>query len=76
MTERKTIAVVGATAAQGGRPVRAIAKDPAGEFRARALTRNAGSDAAKALATLPNVDVVIWSTTPTSTAASAFPART
>lgn len=58
MTERKTIAVVGATGAQGGGLVRAIAKDPAGEFRARALTRDAGSEAAQALAKLPNVEVV------------------
>jgi uncharacterized protein YbjT (DUF2867 family) len=58
MGERKTIAVVGATGAQGGGLVRAIANDDSGEFRARALTRDPGSDAARALAMLPNVEVV------------------
>ncbi|HEX9188321.1 MAG TPA: NmrA/HSCARG family protein [Vicinamibacteria bacterium] len=47
---KKTIAVVGATGAQGGGLVRAILAHPAGEFRARALTRDAGSEKAKALA--------------------------
>ncbi len=47
MTDKKTIAVVGATGAQGGGLVRAIVAD--GEFAARAVTRNAGSDKAKAL---------------------------
>ncbi len=54
----KVIAVVGATGAQGGGLVRAIANDPAGAFTARALTRDPGSDAAQALAALPNVEVV------------------
>jgi uncharacterized protein YbjT (DUF2867 family) len=57
MTDGKTIAVVGATGAQGGGLVRAIAKD-SGEIRARGITRNAGSEAAQALAKLPNVEVV------------------
>ncbi len=52
MAERKVIAVVGATGAQGGGLVRAIAADPAGGFVARAITRNPGSDAAQALARL------------------------
>jgi uncharacterized protein YbjT (DUF2867 family) len=47
---KKTIAVVGATGAQGGGLVRAILADPAGEFHARALTRAAGSEKARALA--------------------------
>ena len=47
---KKTIAVVGATGAQGGGLVRAIQADPNGEFQARALTRNAQSDKGKALA--------------------------
>ena len=38
---KKTIAVVGATGAQGGGLVRAILADPSGEFAARALTRDA-----------------------------------
>src|ERR1041384_4085004 len=50
MTQRKTIAVIGATGAQGGGLVRAILADPAGGFAARAITRKASSDKAKALA--------------------------
>jgi uncharacterized protein YbjT (DUF2867 family) len=49
---RKTIAVVGATGAQGGGLVRAILADPSGEFAARALTRNTQGEKAKALAAL------------------------
>lgn len=45
-----TIAVFGATGAQGGGLVRAIAADPARRFRARAITRNPDSDKARALA--------------------------
>jgi uncharacterized protein YbjT (DUF2867 family) len=52
MADRKIIAVVGATGAQGGGLVRAIADDPSGGFAARAITRDAGSDKAKALADL------------------------
>jgi uncharacterized protein YbjT (DUF2867 family) len=47
---KKTIAVVGATGAQGGGLVRAILGDPKSEFSVRALTRDATSDKAKALA--------------------------
>jgi uncharacterized protein YbjT (DUF2867 family) len=50
MPEKKIIAVVGATGAQGGGLVRAILGDPNGGFAARALTRNVNSDKAKALA--------------------------
>lgn len=50
MADRKIIAVVGATGAQGGGLVRAIASDPDKTFVARALTRDANSDKAKALA--------------------------
>jgi len=52
MAEKKIIAVVGATGAQGGGLVRAILNDPEKQFIARAITRNAGSDKAKALAKL------------------------
>jgi len=52
MSEKKIIAVVGATGAQGGGLVRAVANDPGSGFVARALTRNVGSDKAKALSTL------------------------
>jgi uncharacterized protein YbjT (DUF2867 family) len=50
MPEKKIIAVVGATGAQGGGLVRAILADRSGAFAARAITRSADSDAAKALA--------------------------
>jgi uncharacterized protein YbjT (DUF2867 family) len=52
MAERKVIAVLGATGAQGGGLVRAICADPAGGFAARALTRDATSEKAQALAAL------------------------
>jgi uncharacterized protein YbjT (DUF2867 family) len=57
MSNTKVIAVVGATGAQGGGLVRAIAADPNGGFSARAITRNAGSEKARALADL-GVEVV------------------
>ncbi|MBI1791124.1 MAG: NmrA family NAD(P)-binding protein, partial [Acidobacteria bacterium] len=50
MAEKKVIAVVGATGAQGGGLVRAILSDPSGGFTARALTRDVTSDKAKELA--------------------------
>ena len=50
MADRKIIAVVGATGAQGGGLVRAILADPNGGFSARAITRNASSEKARALA--------------------------
>jgi uncharacterized protein YbjT (DUF2867 family) len=52
MTDKKIIAVVGATGAQGGGLVRAILNDPDGGFAARAITRDVNSDKAKALAAL------------------------
>ena len=52
MADKKTIAVMGATGAQGGGLVRAIQADKSGPFRARAITRDPGSDKAKALAAL------------------------
>jgi uncharacterized protein YbjT (DUF2867 family) len=52
MSERKIIAVVGATGAQGSGLVRAILGDPAGGFAARALTRNVESAKARELADL------------------------
>lgn len=48
----KIITVFGATGAQGGGLVRAIQADKAGGFRARAVTRNAKSEAAQQLAAL------------------------
>lgn len=50
MTEKKIIAVVGATGQQGGGLARAILDDPGGEFAVRAVTRKPGSEPAKALA--------------------------
>ncbi|WP_326557756.1 NmrA/HSCARG family protein [Micromonospora sp. NBC_01796] len=50
MTEKKVIAVVGATGAQGGAAARAILAD--GEFAVRAITRNPDSEQARVLADL------------------------
>jgi uncharacterized protein YbjT (DUF2867 family) len=50
MPDRKIIAVVGATGAQGGGLARAILADATGGFAARALTRKPDSDNAKKLA--------------------------
>lgn len=52
MADKKIIAVVGATGAQGGGLVRAILDDPAGDFAVRAITRDADSDKAVELANL------------------------
>lgn len=50
MSEKKIIAVLGATGAQGGGLARAIFSDPAGEFAVRALTRDPAAPAARELA--------------------------
>jgi uncharacterized protein YbjT (DUF2867 family) len=50
MAEKKIIAVVGATGAQGGGLARAILNDPDGGFAVRAITRDVNSDKAKELA--------------------------
>ena len=52
MAEKKIIAVVGATGAQGNGLVRAIQSDASGGFTARALTRDPNSAKAKELAGL------------------------
>ena len=52
MADKKIIAVMGATGAQGGGLVRAILNDPNGGFAARAITRDVNSDKAKELAAL------------------------
>jgi len=52
MADKKIIAVVGATGAQGGGLVRAILNDKEGGFAARAITRDVTSDKAQALAKL------------------------
>ncbi len=57
MSDKKIIAIIGATGAQGGGLARAIAADKHGPFTARAITRRTDSDKAKALADL-GVEVV------------------
>jgi len=52
MADRKIIAVVGATGAQGGGLVRSILSEPSGGFAVRALTRDAKSPKAQELARL------------------------
>ena len=47
MVDRKIIAVVGATGAQGGGLARAILADPNGGFACRAITRDPNKDKAK-----------------------------
>src|SRR5918997_4052962 len=49
MVEKKVIAIMGATGAQGGALARAILNDPESRFAVRALTRNTTSDKAKEL---------------------------
>ena len=50
MADRKIIAVVGSTGAQGGSLVEAILSDPNGGFAARAITRDATNGKARAIA--------------------------
>ncbi|MCE0536483.1 NmrA/HSCARG family protein [Kineosporia rhizophila] len=50
MTDKKIIAVVGATGAQGGGLARAVLEAPDGPFVLRAITRNPSSAKARALA--------------------------
>ena len=50
MADRKIIAVIGATGAQGGGLVRAILNDESRPFTARALTRDVNSEKARSLA--------------------------
>ena len=52
MADKKIIAVVGATGAQGGGLARAILSDPNGGFAVRAITRDIKSDKAQKLAKL------------------------
>ena len=57
MADKKIIAVVGATGAQGGGLVHAILNDPGFEFVARAITRNPDSEKAVELSK-KSVDIV------------------
>ena len=52
MSDKKIIAVTGATGAQGGGLVRAILADPNGGFAVRAIARDVNSEKAKELAKL------------------------
>lgn len=52
MTEKKIIAIFGATGAQGGGLARAILNDSNSEFAVRAITRDPDSDKAKELAAM------------------------
>jgi uncharacterized protein YbjT (DUF2867 family) len=49
VSDKRIIAVMGATGAQGGGLARAILNDPEGDFAVRAVTRDAASDKAKDL---------------------------
>jgi uncharacterized protein YbjT (DUF2867 family) len=60
MAEKKIIAVVGATGAQGGGVVRAVLDEPGCGFTARALTRAANSEKARELRQL-GAEVVLGS---------------
>lgn len=52
VSDRRIIAVFGATGAQGGGLARAILADPDSDFAVRAITRNPASEVARALASL------------------------
>ena len=52
MAEKKIVAIIGATGAQGGGLARAILRDPSGAFSVRALTRRPESEPARVLAQL------------------------
>ena len=52
MASKKTIAIIGATGAQGGGLAHAILSDQNSEFQVRAVTRDPGSDKAQKLASL------------------------
>ncbi len=52
MTQKKIIAVFGATGAQGGGLAKAILQDPKSEFAVRVITRNTQSDKAMELASM------------------------
>lgn len=52
MTDKRIIAVLGATGAQGGGLARAILNEPNGGFAVRAVVRDPNSDKAKALAAM------------------------
>jgi uncharacterized protein YbjT (DUF2867 family) len=71
MADKKLIAVVGATGAQGGGLVRAILADPQGGFAVRAITRDVNSPKARELARL-GAEVVAASVDDEASLAQAF----
>jgi uncharacterized protein YbjT (DUF2867 family) len=71
MTEKKIIAVIGATGAQGGGVVRAIQADKSGSFAVRAITRNPSSEKAQALRAA-GAEVVVADTDRPETLGRAF----
>jgi len=71
MAEKKIIAVLGATGAQGGGLIRAILNDPSGGFTARAITRDINSDKARALKAL-GAEVVAGDVDDEASLAAAF----
>ena len=71
MADKKIIAVVGATGAQGGGLVRAILADRAGGFAVRAITRKPDSDKGRALAAA-GAEVVAGDADAPETLAAAF----
>ncbi|MBI5854125.1 MAG: NmrA/HSCARG family protein [Nitrospirae bacterium] len=71
MADKKILAVVGATGAQGGGMVRAILGDKTSGFTARALTRDVNSDKANALAKL-GAEVVVANLDDPASLARAF----
>ena len=71
MADKKIIAVVGATGAQGGGLVRAILADKSGSFAVRAITRNPNSEKAQALRAA-GAEVVAGDADNPATLASAF----
>jgi uncharacterized protein YbjT (DUF2867 family) len=71
MSEKKTIAVIGATGAQGGGLARAILAEPNGAYGLRALTRNPSSQKAQDLATA-SAEVIAADLTDQQSVRSAF----
>ncbi len=71
MAEKKIIAVVGATGAQGGGLVRSILADPRSEFCVRAITRKPDSEKGRAL-TAAGAEVVAGDADNPATLAGAF----
>jgi len=71
MSEKKIIAVLGATGAQGGGLVRSILADPDGPFVARAITRSPEGEKGKGLAAL-GVEVVAGDADDPATLDAAF----